>query len=220
METIVASLSAFDAFFLEFFHEVYLTAGNICTPIVKVLNIIGDLPLLLIGWLGFALFFILKDKKCGMWMCGSVIIGAILVTIILKNLIYRPRPYVDSQIYQAWWQAFNLWPNWDTSFPSGHACAAMSGTFAFFMWSRKKYISWLAFLYPLIMGASRVYLCVHYPTDVVAGYIIGMLSAIICIPFVKLFYWFFRKYPDLAFSRYCLTGETKKSKKKKELNKK
>ena len=214
MNGIISSLSTFDASLLQFFHELYLTAGNICTPIAKFLAVIGDLPLLLIGWTGFVLFFVLKDKKCGIWMCGSVIIGAILVTIILKNVIYRARPYMDSEVYKAWWQAFNLKENWDTSFPSGHACAAMSGCFAFFMWSRKKYISWLVFLYPAIMGASRIYLVVHYPTDVVAGYIIGILAVIICIPFVKLFYWFFRKYPDLAFCKYCLTGKTKKAKRK------
>lgn len=215
MNGIISNLSAFDANLLEFFHELYLTGGNIFTPIAKFLAVIGDLPLLLIGWTGFVLFFVLKDKRCGIWMCGSVIIGAILVTIILKNIIYRARPYMDSETYRSWWQAFNLIENWDTSFPSGHACAAMAGSFAFFMWSRKKYISWLVFLYPAIMGASRIYLVVHYPTDVVAGCIIGILAAIICIPFVKLFYWFFNKYPDLAFCKYCLTGETKKKNKKK-----
>lgn len=214
MNGIISSLSAFDANLLEFFHELYLTSGNIFTPIAKFLAVIGDLPLLIIGWTGFVLFFVLKDKKCGIWMCGTVIIGAIIVTLIIKNIIYRDRPYMDSQMYKTWWQVFNLKVDWDTSFPSGHTCAAMGGCFAFFMWSRKKYISWLVFLFPLAMGASRIYLCVHYPTDVVAGYIIGILSTFICIPFVKLFYWFFRKYPDLAFSRYCLTGTIKKTEKK------
>lgn len=200
----------FDHTILEFFHNLAVNYGNILTPFAKFLAIIGDLPLLLIGWLGFALFFILKDKKCGMFMCGSVIIGAIFVTIILKNLVYRPRPYISSSLYQLWWEQFKMKVDWDTSFPSGHACAALSGTLAFFVWSKNKKVSWLVFLYPLIMGCSRIYLCLHYPSDVIAGYLVAILAVITCVPFVKLFYYFFKKYPDNFFSAYCLTGKTKK----------
>lgn len=203
----------FDTYFLNLLHGLFEKYGNVLTPIAKVLDVTGDLPILVIGWTGFVLFWVLKDKKLGMHMCGSVIIGAILTTIILKNLVYRPRPYVVNEVYNSWWLAFNKKPYWDTSFPSGHVCAAMSGVTAFFMRSKNKKVAWLAFLYPLILGASRIYMCAHYPSDVVFGYLVGVIAAIICIPFVNLFYWFFNKYPDWSFSRYCLTGSFKKQEK-------
>lgn len=205
----------FDFKILEFFHNLMAQYGNILEPICKVLDVIGDLPFLLLGWLGFILFFVLKDKKCGMMMCGSIIIGAILVTVVLKTLVYRPRPYLsDVESYKQWWEALNLKADWDTSFPSGHACAAMAGSLGYFLWSNKKGPKFLVFLYPLIMGISRICLVVHYPSDVIAGLIVGTISAFLCLLVVKLFYKLFEKYPDFFFSRYCLTGRLKEKKEK------
>lgn len=199
----------FDSTILRYFHELALKFGNILTPLSKFLAVTNDLPLLVIGWLGFVLFFVVKDKKLGMSMCGSIIIGAILTTIILKNVIYRPRPYISYKMFNEWWSIFNMKLDWDTSFPSGHACASMAGVTAFFMWSKKKNISWIAFLYPLIVGCSRIYLCLHYPTDVIAGFVVGIISAILCIPCVKLIYYLCEKFPNNFFSRYVLTGNSK-----------
>lgn len=200
----------FDTYFLNLFHGLFEKYGNILTPIAKVLDVTGDLPILIIGWTGFVLFWVLKDKKLGMHMCGSVIIGAILTTIILKNIVYRPRPYVANEIYKTWWDAFNKKAYWDTSFPSGHACAAMAGVTAFFMRSKNKKVAWIAYLYPLILGISRIYLCAHYPSDVIFGYLVGILATIICIPFVELICYLCKKFPNNFFSRYVNTGSFKK----------
>ena len=203
------TFSNFDHILLSFFHELALKYENILTPLSKFLALTGDLPLLVIGWTGFVLFFVKKDKRCGMQMCGAIIIGAILTTIILKNLVYRPRPYIESDLYRSWWGMHDLKEDWDTSFPSGHACAAMAGVTAYFIWSKNKKVSWLWFLYPIIIGASRIYLCVHYPSDVFAGLLVGIIAAFLSLCFVKLFYYLMNKYPDFFFSKYCLTGKIK-----------
>lgn len=204
------TFASFDKTLLTYFHTLAEKYGTVLTPLSKVLAVTCDLPLLLIGWLGFVLFFVKKDKKCGMMMCGSVIIGAFLTTIVIKNIVYRPRPYIDSEIYKSWWELFKLKADWDTSFPSGHACAATAGVTAYFIWTKKKSIAWLAFLYPIIIAASRMYLCVHYPSDIIAGMIVGVISAFVCIPCVKLIYYLIYKFPNNFFSRYCLTGSFKK----------
>ena len=200
----------FDNTILKFFHELMVKYGTVLEPFFKVFSEIGDIPFLLLGWLGLLLFFVKKDKKCGMMMCGSIIIGAILVTVVLKNVVYRARPYLSEvAVYKEWWDALNLKADWDTSFPSGHSCSAMAGVLAYFVWSDKKWPKILVFIYPIIMGISRIALVVHYPSDVLAGFITGIISVLICIPFVKLFYSLFEKYPNFPLSRFCLTGKWK-----------
>ncbi|MBR2577413.1 MAG: phosphatase PAP2 family protein [Erysipelotrichaceae bacterium] len=203
----------FDYAILEFFHKLMVNYGTVLEPVCKVLDIIGDIPFLLIGWLGFILFLVKKDKKTGMMMCGSIIIGAILVTFVLKMIIYRARPYLSEvAVYKQWWDVLGLKADWDTSFPSGHSCAAMAGCLAYFACSDRRFPKALVFLYPLIMGVSRICLVVHYPSDVLAGYLVGVISTLICVPFVIMFYKLFSKYPDFPLSRFVLTGKWKKEK--------
>lgn len=204
------TFAEFDYNILAWFHTLAEKYGDILTPIAKFLDITGDLPLLFIGWFGFALFFIEKNKRRSIWMCGSVIISAILVTIVVKNIVYRTRPYLtEIEDFKVWWEYVKGKAYWDTSFPSGHTSAAMAGVTAFFCASKKKGVAWLFYLYPIILGFSRLYLCVHFPSDVIAGAVVGIIATIVCIPFVNLFYYFFNKYPDNFFSKYCLTGKIK-----------
>lgn len=201
----------FDSTLLNYFHELQVNYGNILTPIARVLAVIGDFPVLLIGWLGFALFFILKDKRVGMMMCGTVIIGAFLTTIILKNIVYRPRPYLsDIEAYKTYWQVFNLKVDWDTSFPSGHACAAMGGILALIYTSKRKGLAAIGLLYPLIMGASRIYFCVHYPSDILFAYVTAFIASLLCFPAYNLLMYIFKKFPNFFLSRYIFTGSFKK----------
>lgn len=63
----------------------------------------------------------------------------------------------------------------DKSFPSGHMTAAMAASLAVFLRGNKK-ISWTALLFALAMGVSRIYLSVHYATDVLGGVITGSIG--------------------------------------------
>ena len=62
--------------------------------------------------------------------------------------------------------------------------AAMTGLF----FVTDKRISWTAFIFALLMGASRIYLCVHYPSDVLGGLIIGFAAGLIAGLIVNAIY--------------------------------
>ena len=107
--------------------------------------------------------------------------GAGLLSVLLKNSFHRLRP-----------DSFFLVQETSYSFPSGHAMATMCfyGMLAFFLmkevksWPVRLLIATLTIILSLIIGISRIYLGVHYPTDVVAGYAVGFMWLTFCISFL------------------------------------
>ncbi len=113
-----------------------------------------------------------KTRKAGICCALSLAICLVLGNIILKPLVGRIRPYnfdTDIQII--------IPPLLDASFPSGHTMAS----FAFAVALRKyfKNAGLFALIASVFMGLSRIYLCVHYPTDVIAGALFGIGFGII-----------------------------------------
>lgn len=94
------------------------------------------------------------------------------VTLLIKHIIKRPRPFI---------QNLNIVPVYragSTSFPSGHTSTAMSTATALSMAYPKWYVIAPAFLWAGSISYSRMYLGVHYPTDVAAGAAVGFGSAL------------------------------------------
>jgi undecaprenyl-diphosphatase len=108
---------------------------------------------------------------------GGALIATWCSLMILKKIFPRTRPFRAMQLH-AWWGA----PKSD-SFPSGHAAGAFA-VFAFFAWWLAPYRSAADVAIALALGvlasgvaASRVFLAVHYPTDVIAGALLGAACA-------------------------------------------
>lgn len=115
-------------------------------------------------------FAIMKHTR-GLICFPLSMVGSTLMNILLKNLLLKPRPSVDHLV-----QAHSY------SFPSGHAMNAMVfyGLVSFFFleffekkWSRVVTLFFASFLI-LVIGLSRVYLGVHYPLDIIGGYLAGL----------------------------------------------
>lgn len=100
-------------------------------------------------------------------------------------LIARPRPYSDetaqffkTDLYQTLWNKVGRNMESDKSFPSGHTTAAFGAMSALFFMGNKK-VSWLAFLFAGLMAIARIYLVVHFASDVLAGILVGFPSGLL-----------------------------------------
>ncbi len=123
-----------------------------------------------IFWIVLTLIFLISKKyrKTGIIMAIALIIDLIGCNLILKPLIARERPFEINT-------AINLLiaPPGDYSFPSGHTAASFAAAAAMYF-SGYKY--WKPFgVLAAVIALSRLYLYVHYPTDVIFGAVLGIV---------------------------------------------
>lgn len=179
-----SAFHSFDAFFYGIAHSLHQTAADsILTPIATVASFIGDNGYV---WILLALVLLLfkKTRKLGVVVAAALVLDVIVVNGILKIFIDRPRPWVTGDFefitldYVK--QRLVSIPS-DSSFPSGHTASSFAAAFALLFALPKKKKAWFipAILLAFIIAASRIYVCVHYPSDVFAGIIIGTILGII-----------------------------------------
>lgn len=117
--------------------------------------------------LGILLLLIPRTRKSGLVVLAALVLDLILCNGILKHLFARVRPCDVNTAIQL------LIPRpADYSFPSGHTAAAFAATSALFFAGEKKL--WKpALILAVLIAFSRLYLYVHYPTDILGGMLIG-----------------------------------------------
>ena len=135
------------------------------------------IPVVLLMWiLGSA--FNNENAKKGAVMLAVVFIAIIIIGLSLKAVYYRPRPFLNPLLSSI--DHVLVPKDFDSSFPSGHALIVAGGAAAAFLFLRKRYSIPLV-IEAALVSYSRVYVGVHYPTDVIAGVILGVaISFIIC----------------------------------------
>lgn len=158
-------------------HSLYELAPWFFTPFMNFVSLLGKGGAFLILFsMGMMLFP--KTRRAGTCMLLALAIGALLTNLAFKPLVYRPRPYShDGSIYQQYWMLVGQHTESDFSFPSGHTTAAMAFSTGFFL-SYDKRRSWPIFFFAFLMGVSRLYLSVHYLTDVLGGVLVGGIGGV------------------------------------------
>ena len=144
--------------------------------VMPIITVFGDAG---IFWMVIAalLFIIPKTRKTGLGMAIAMMIGLIVCNITLKPLVARIRPY-DLQLQEFGITIQVLGDKMhDFSFPSGHTIASFAAAVVLLKNSKKRGIP--AMILAVLISFSRLYLYVHYPTDVLASIILGTLFALI-----------------------------------------
>ncbi|RGO23964.1 PAP2 family protein [Dorea sp. OM02-2LB] len=116
------------------------------------------------------LLLIPKTRKSGMILAAALVVDVILCNGILKHLVARTRPCdVNTAI-----RLLIARPH-DFSFPSGHTAASFAAVTALYLADEKKLWK-ISCVVAVLIAFSRLYLYVHYPTDVLGGLAVGILS--------------------------------------------
>lgn len=169
------AFAAFDQSITLLVHQLYTMAGGFFTPFFEFISLLGKGGIFLV-LLSLALMVYRPTRRFGTAMLFGVAIGALFTNVFLKVAIARPRPYADeNSIFYQLWLLVGQNVESDKSFPSGHTTAAFSTMTALFLMGNKKY-SWTAFIFAFLMGLARIYLVVHFPSDVLGGIIVGLVA--------------------------------------------
>lgn len=125
-------------------------------------------------WIALAAALLIAPglKRSGLAVSAALLIDFVVVNLILKPWVGRERP-CDLTVPEDMLLACLT----DHSFPSGHTAAAFAAAVALFACHRKA--GTIALFLAFLMGFSRLYLFVHYPSDVLAGALLGVLFGLI-----------------------------------------
>lgn len=168
--------------------------NDVTDPIVKFITHLGDHGILWIALL-LVLLCIPKTRKAALIGAATLLMTYIITNLCLKPLVARARPYevIEGLIRIIEKQG-------DRSFPSGHTANSMAVGVSLWMCSRfyekledqKLYLpkaaGWAVLILSILIGLSRLYVGVHFPTDVLGGAIIAIVDAIVVFEVYKRFF--------------------------------
>ena len=153
--------------------------SDFVTPIAKFITNFGGAIFLSIATI--ALLLLIKNKKIGLSIFSNIVIITIL-NQLLKRILRRPRP-----------PEFRIVEETGYSFPSGHSMVSMAFygylIYLIYRYIKNKYIKWslivLLSILICLIGISRIYLGVHYTSDVLGGFLLSISYLVVYISLIK-----------------------------------
>ena len=164
------SIYNFDFAVLDWIRE-HLTCGflDATMPVITRLANAGMIFIIL----AVVMLFFRKWRKTGVSIAFALILGLVVCNLTIKPLVARIRPYDKSLADFGREIALLIPPEKDFSFPSGHTIAAFE--FATALTIRKPKWGIAAIVFAVVIAFSRLYLYVHYPTDVITSVVLGVI---------------------------------------------
>lgn len=154
--------------------------GDKIMPIITALGNAGVVWIIL----AIVLCMIPKYRKNGVALIIALVLDVVFCNLLLKPIVARPRPFTINNDVKLLIKA----PT-DFSFPSGHTACAFSSAFSLWFGKNKLWIP--AMILSVLIAFSRMYLYVHYPSDVLAGILLGFAVGAVSDMITKLI---FRKF--------------------------
>ena len=155
--------------------DILYAIQNIHNPVLdKIMVGISSLGNAGILWVIIAIILLIskKHRKTGIHMFIAMLLTLFVGNLILKNLVQRERPcWIETTI------PLLINNPKDYSFPSGHTMNSFTAAMCIFLHQKRWGI--VAFVVAALIAFSRMYLFVHFPTDIIIGMIIGISSALI-----------------------------------------
>ena len=153
-------------------------AGSVVQTIAKAMTFIGGETVTLL----ILIIVLFCYKKEAGKRCGFTMVAASMWYPMIKNIVMRVRPYMAHpdriealSVVEADADPMDILQQ-GYSFPSGHSATAVSMYGSIAREIRKKWMRWLAVIVPVLIGLSRFAVGVHYPTDVLAGWLVGLAA--------------------------------------------
>ena len=152
--------------------------SDMLTPFMKSVTFLGNG-----GWFwilcAVVLLVIPKTRKTGCAAALSLIFGAIVTNLLLKNIVARPRPFAEIEALIPL-----ITKPKDFSFPSGHTTASFAVALVMLRMLPKKF-GIPAVVLAALVAFSRLYLGIHYPTDVLAGFVVALVGSTLSVWIVR-----------------------------------
>ena len=152
---------------------------DMLTPFMKSVTFLGNG-----GWFwilcAVVLLAIPKTRKTGYAAVLSLIFGVIVTNLLLKNIVARPRPFAEIEALIPL-----IAKPTDFSFPSGHTTASFAVALVMLRMLPKK-IGIPAVVLAALVAFSRLYLGVHYPTDVLVGFVVALVGSSLAVWIVRM----------------------------------
>ena len=149
---------------LNFIQTLHTPFGDVVMPLITSLGNAG------VFWIILAIVLVIipKTRKIGITVSAALVLDLIFCNILIKPLVARIRPFdINTAV-----ELLISKPR-DYSFPSGHTAASFAASSAIFVTGHRK-TGVAAMILAALIGISRLYLYVHYPTDVLGGLAIGV----------------------------------------------
>lgn len=158
----------------------YNLKSNVLDSIMPIITSLGNGGAIWIMITAILLIF-KKTREYGYMSAIALVLCLIVGNLALKPFIARTRPFDINQMIE-----ILISKPKDFSFPSGHTMSSFAVATVLMYMDMK--IGIISFVLALLIGFSRLYLYVHFPSDVIAGMILGILAGIIAIILFKANY--------------------------------
>jgi undecaprenyl-diphosphatase len=174
----------------RYFKSVHGANPNIDMAMI-VITSLGDVTTLFI--VGIVLTIIRRTRKVGMIFLIALVVIVVLVMYI-KPLIGREIPPYGFEPASELPENFSLESDSlapfaaGFSYPSGHAARATALAFivGYAIYNKSKIMGYAIWAFPVIIGITRMYVMQHYPTDIIAGFMLGVLVSVVLSNAMKL----------------------------------